>query len=335
MKRGTNQTSTKPQRPGGARVPRASLGVSILRDPDYVALMSMGKDGQQAFAAFVSIILAAKDLGNAGQFREPLQVVAAMIRWPADELAEAIARIHSACKCNGHDPWLTVSRRGSRIIVRSFEEWNTPSKGWGGQRIGAGRKKSVFKSDSSGNQDETPPQVGRGNGESSGGGAGGTIGEAYGVAQAMAKLEVIVPANLRPGWAAIETALEAAECRGEDLAQIVSGATAYYPSPRGRGNRAWELLAFIRDGHYRDDPSAWQNRKSNDASGSTPKDTGLAGRLRAESEALDRERDADPGALARAAEQFKQEQANAIADEAKQVPADPVGFIGKQRGGSQ
>ena len=126
------------------KVPRASVGVTMLDDPDFLVLISRGNEGQAAFGAFVALLLAAKAQRNEGIFKEPIEVVATMCRWPLHDLTAALDAIEAACKVNGHKPWIT--RRRGRLVIRNFSRWH---KAWGGKRLGAGRQP-----ESSGHQDD-------------------------------------------------------------------------------------------------------------------------------------------------------------------------------------
>ena len=127
------------------KVPRASVGVTLLDDPDFLELISRGKKGQAAFGAFVALLLAAKVQRNEGTFTQPIKVVAAMCRWPLRDLKVALDEIEAACKVNGNKPWI-VRPRG-RLVIRNFSDWHNSA--WGGQRLGAGRQP-----ESSGHQDD-------------------------------------------------------------------------------------------------------------------------------------------------------------------------------------
>lgn len=118
------------------KVPRASVGVTLLDDPDYLVLISRGKEGQAAFGAFVALLLAAKVRRNDGTFKEPIEVVAKMCRWPPRDLTAALDAIEAACKVNGNKPW--VIRRRGRLVIRNFSRWHNSA--WGGPRLGAGRQ---------------------------------------------------------------------------------------------------------------------------------------------------------------------------------------------------
>lgn len=122
------------------KVPRASLAVSLLRDPDYIEL-AMTPDGRQALALFVALILAAKDAGHDGTFKQSRPVLAMLVRWPLDAFN---ASLDLLLKSQGR--WV-VEEHGS-VKVRSFRRWNPA---WGGQRDGAGRPSQ----DSSANQDDS------------------------------------------------------------------------------------------------------------------------------------------------------------------------------------
>lgn len=130
------------------KVPRASFGVTVLDDPDYMVLVSSGKDGRAAFAAFVALVLAAKLQKNGGTFREPIEVVAGMCRWPAQDFVKALDAIDASCKRNGNTPW--VVRRQDRLVIRNFEAWHNPK--WGGQRPGTGGGKRKAAKDQVGDQ---------------------------------------------------------------------------------------------------------------------------------------------------------------------------------------
>ncbi len=127
------------------KVPRASVGVTILDDPDFLVLISRGKEGQAAFGAFVALLLAAKVQRNEGIFTQPIEIVASMCRWPLRDFTAALDAIEVACKVNGHKPWIT--RRRGRLVIRNFSRYHNSA--WGGQRPGAGRP-----SESSGDQND-------------------------------------------------------------------------------------------------------------------------------------------------------------------------------------
>ncbi len=120
------------------KVPRASIGVTIADDPDYIALVQSSA-GREAIALYIAMIVQAKVQRNEGRFAEPETVIAAMVRWPADAFLAALQTLIKA-------PGRWVVRDGGAIIIRSFEKWNDTR---GGQRLGAGRKR---KAESIGNQ---------------------------------------------------------------------------------------------------------------------------------------------------------------------------------------
>lgn len=134
-----------------AKMPRASLAVSILDDPDYLILMETAP-GRAAFAAFVALLMAAKAQRNGGTFRESIEVVAKLCRWRARDLTNALAVIDEACKKNNNSPWVVRSR--DQIIIRNYLKWNKLSETWGGQRVGAGRKSTAAKNQDD-NQDDS------------------------------------------------------------------------------------------------------------------------------------------------------------------------------------
>ena len=310
------------------RVPRASLAVSILRDPDYVVLMGAGTDGKVAFAAFVSIILIAKDLGNQGRFVEPLSSVASMIRWDTSALESAIGCIRWACKQNGHRPWLTVTKDGLRLRVRNFKEWNASSGQWGGRREGAGRKHLDSPAESSCIQDETPPQVGIGIGEGEGdlkrGNARGEAplgsGACYMARDFSAELWAGLPDHAKTGpntiTAAIATAMQDYGVEGQ---HIVDRTLAFYRSPMGRAEyyRSTKPANFITRGGYNEPDSAWKDPNAKPATGSTTPvyNESAAVKRRAQDDAVRQQHADDPGALARAAAEYQEQHTATTAEE--------------------
>lgn len=127
------------------KVPRASLSVTILRDPDYVEL-ALTPDGRQALLLFVMLILAAKDQNNGGRFKASRPVLAMLVRWPLEAFNAALETLLKS-------PSRWVFEDNGEIILRSFARWNPA---WGGQRDGAGRPSqdsSVIQVDSSRIQD--------------------------------------------------------------------------------------------------------------------------------------------------------------------------------------
>jgi hypothetical protein len=133
----------------GPKKPRASISVTLLEDADFVALMSSGDAGLKAVALFMLLVVKAKALGNGGVFRQPIPVVAAMLRTSPESLCSAIDDIGKACGMNRSSPWIHVSAGGDIVIPR-FNKWNADH---GGQREGAGRPPD---SDRSGKVESSP-----------------------------------------------------------------------------------------------------------------------------------------------------------------------------------
>ena len=44
---------------------------------------------------------------------------------------------------------------------------------------------------------------------------------------------------------------------------LVERMASYAVSPRGKGEFAWEPVAWLRDGHWADDDAAWQENRGN------------------------------------------------------------------------
>ena len=110
----------------------------MLEDADFVAMMAGGESGLQAVGVFMLLIVKAKALGNNGVFRQPIAVIAAMIRTSEEAVRSAISCINSACEANRSSPWVVLDQDGSLVIPR-FSKWNSEH---GGAREGAGRPPS-------------------------------------------------------------------------------------------------------------------------------------------------------------------------------------------------
>lgn len=129
-----------------SRVPRASIAVTILSDPDALEIIH-GPDGPLVMWAWIGLVIIAKDENNGGRFPGSLAKYAPRLGMAADALEGAVQRIQAACKANGRKPWILQEQGGWRI--RSFAKWNNE---WGGQRRGSGRPFGGGRK-SSGNQD--------------------------------------------------------------------------------------------------------------------------------------------------------------------------------------
>lgn len=157
---------------GRTKVPRASVAVSILRDPDFIALVAHNHNGRDAGFLFLSLIVAAKDQENGGEFDLTIEVLASLVRWPRPgDVKKALATLEA------QTDW--IDRSGpNKFTVRNFKKWNPGDVNWGGSRPGSGRPPknqddSLFESTR--NQDDSTPQVGNGNGNGEGlSGAGGS-----------------------------------------------------------------------------------------------------------------------------------------------------------------
>jgi hypothetical protein len=147
----------------GPKKPRASISVTLLEDADFVAMMASGESGLRAVAVFMLLIVKAKALGNNGVFRQPIAVIAAMIRTSEDAVRSAISCINSACEANRSSPWVVLNQDGSLVIPR-FSKWNSEH---GGAREGAGRPPSKDQvgiqdgggDEPAGNQDDSSDPV--------------------------------------------------------------------------------------------------------------------------------------------------------------------------------
>lgn len=135
------------------RVPRLSLAVTMLRDPDVLALCRHGIQGWAAGWTFVQLCLAAHDADNGGRFVEPIDIIAEMIHLPPEAILGALQLIEKVCKANGNEPWIVMD--GGKLFIRNLLAWNPGVSNWGGARKHAGRKGSgKTKKYSRRNQDE-------------------------------------------------------------------------------------------------------------------------------------------------------------------------------------
>jgi hypothetical protein len=121
------------------KVPRASIAVTTLDDPDILALTET-IEGVAAWGVFTLMLVAAKNQDNGGTFQTNARGIARLLRIDESIVSNAVSKLSNPVT-EGSKPWLLTSERG--IAIRTFAKWN---KGWGGPRNGAGKK-------SSGNQD--------------------------------------------------------------------------------------------------------------------------------------------------------------------------------------
>lgn len=112
--------------PKRLKVPRASLAVTMLDDPEFIALCQT-PEGREAVALFCSLLMAAKTQENDGRFDGPEAVVAMLVRWPLASFQSALDAL------SGKTDWLSVQGDGS-FTIRSFKKWNS----WGGKRESSG-----------------------------------------------------------------------------------------------------------------------------------------------------------------------------------------------------
>ena len=132
-------------------------------------------------------------------------------------------------------------------------------------------------------------------------------GDRFNAAGDFARLREVVPRRRVAGMTACRDALVVAVRDGADVEHIIEQAKAYYVTPHAKGRFGWGLLAFIRDGHWDDDPDAWQDRDRPSGGDPTPRhDSSRQERQRAEDDAVRKQQADDPGALARAAKEFQE-----------------------------
>ena len=266
--------------------PRASISVTILRDPDVIMLRQSRLKGRAAWGDFVALIALAKDLGNGGKFEKPIEIVANLIHIRADSLRTSIDLITSTCrKCNS-EPWVEWDENGY-LVIRNYTKWNPLQENRGGARPGAGRPKknqSVNQTDSKDIQSCAPPTRGIGIGDSSSSPEGEfgadlkilreigpddevTAGDRYTAVTISSRAWSVVPAHARTAIGKFRDELILAIRRGEDPGRLIEQLRAYYASPQGQGQHFKLPATFLRDECYLDDPSAWESRDDRASTG--------------------------------------------------------------------
>ena len=144
---------------------------------------------------------------------------------------------------------------------------------------------------------------------------GPSPGDCFNVRDVFSRLKAVVPGNRRPGPAAITKAIATKVAWGDDPEHIIDRAEVYYKTPHSRGQYGWGLLAFVQAAHYDDDDDAWQDRKPTPDTGSTPVyDESAAVKRRAQDAAVQQQHADDPGALARAVAEYKEQRTKEKAD---------------------
>ncbi len=271
------------------RVPRASISVTALRDPDVITLRQSGLKGRAAWGDFIALILLAKDLGNGGRFEKPIEIVANLIHIRADSLRTSIKLITSTCrKCNSQ-PWIELGDN-DYLVIRNFAKWNPLQENRGGARAGAGRppkNQSRIRNDSKDNQSSAPPTRGIGIGDSSLNSEGEsegefsadiailrglgpddeiTPGDRFTAKHLADDLWEVLPNNRRTDRPAFIDEVIRAIRRGHGLDEIKTKLPMYYASAEGRGDRWKQPANFLRD-RLDDDPSAWGARSNQAQSG--------------------------------------------------------------------
>lgn len=261
--------------------PRASISVTILRDPDVIMLRQSRLKGRAAWGDFVALIALAKDLDNGGKFEKPIEIVANLIHIRADSLRTSIDLITSTCrKCNS-EPWVEWDDNGY-LVIRNYAKWNPLQENRGGARLGAGRPKknqTRIQSESKDIQSCAPPTRGIGIGDSSSPEAESegdftnevlilrevgqddeiTAGDRYTAQQMATELWDALPTDRRVDKPTFVDEVIRAIRRDFDLAELKTKLTTYYASPEGRSGRWKQPANFLRQ-RLDDDPSAWSSR---------------------------------------------------------------------------
>ncbi len=123
------------------RVPRASIAVSILRDPEYLDLVGQ-PGGFAAFGIFVALVTLAREQNHGGDLsKHHMRTVASMIGATQEQLENALNLLELTCSESDNPKGLWLVRTGKSLRVRQYRKWN--QSGWGGSRAGAGQKSRV------------------------------------------------------------------------------------------------------------------------------------------------------------------------------------------------
>ena len=120
----------------GTHVPRASIGIQLLDDPEYLHLTEHEDGGWGGFL-FVCLIAAAKKMRNKGVFKpgksDAVKLVARAIKWDVENVSKGLNAITESCDQAGVKPWVFVDSEGS-LVIRSYEKWNHLDKRGGDRR---------------------------------------------------------------------------------------------------------------------------------------------------------------------------------------------------------
>jgi len=237
------------------RVPRVSIAVTILDDPEFITLCQT-PEGREAWACFTALIAAAKVQDNAGRFTESRAVIAYMIRWPIDATVQAIDRLVAM-----PGEWL-VQGPDNNLTIRSFDRWNNE---WGGRRR-RGAKKSRPNQDGVKMSQESFKCFQEAQLDAMPASASASASASSHPSDGINLVEAIYQAYPRHvgkdrALPAIEKAIGRIEATGRaDAADWLLGrVTAYAKSPAGQsGQFTPHPTTWFNRGSFNDDDSEWQ-----------------------------------------------------------------------------
>lgn len=265
--------SQKPENGKRINVPRASLTVQMLHDPEFIDLMRT-PTGREAGMLFVCLILAGKDQDNDGVFRCSGDILALTIRWPGKAFKKAFGYLS---KFN----W--VSQQDGSITVRNFLKWN-PKDGRGGKRTGAGRPSMGIKYESKdiqrGINDEniesplqvvtvtetaavlSESQVGQDQPPRARENASVNSSARYDLRPLAVEAFRKLPSHVRRKQPPFERAFADAVVAGNSPVFLNTRLAAYYASPEGSGQWFREPANWLEQRGYAEPDEAWQGRES-------------------------------------------------------------------------
>lgn len=265
------------------QIPSARISVSILRDPDYIALITRGERSRAAFTDYVHLLIVAKDRGNSGRFQEPLEVTATALRISTRQLSDSIGIITRVCKSCNSKPWVVVE--DGSIVIRNWRKWN--DLGRGGVREGAGRpvgSKNKSKQSKDINEDSLiVPHSGIGNGSYSydssqekeieaedelirSGNPSGPVtnSERSGIVGVSMAAYLELPPERQKSKAKFTEQWILAVRRGASSLDLAAALSEYYLSPVGRGQFAFSAVRFLEEDCYEDNRAAWSKAESSE-----------------------------------------------------------------------
>lgn len=124
------------------KIPKAVISVGVLRKPVYLRLM-LTPEGRDAWGVYCALLTAARDRNTHGKFLDSTEasqlsgvpqraIESAIVTWKATTDV-----INQVCPETPVLPWIVFNQ--NMIILKDWQEWNTPPRG--GRRAGSGAPK--------------------------------------------------------------------------------------------------------------------------------------------------------------------------------------------------